>query len=115
MVSEYIFKIYYNNKNTNGLYCVGICHGSILAGVVGSKKPLYDIWGDPVNMASRMDSTGVENSIQVMEDTAEIIKNLGYVCESRGEIFVKGREGLTKTYFVKLDEEFNLIKRTPNP
>ncbi|CAH1132480.1 unnamed protein product [Ceutorhynchus assimilis] len=37
---------------------IGICHGKILAGVVGSKKPLYDIWGDPVNMASRMDSTG---------------------------------------------------------
>lgn len=88
----------------------GICHGSILAGVVGSKKPLYDIWGDPVNMASRMDSTGIANCIQVLEETSLIINELGYVCEYRGEIFVKGKMGLTKTYFVKLDDEFNLMK-----
>lgn len=75
---------------------------------MGSKKPLYDIWGDPVNMASRMDSTGIPNRIQIMEETAQIIVNLGYDCEYRGEIFVKGREGLTKSYFVKLDEDFNL-------
>lgn len=61
-------------------------------------------------MASRMDSTGVSNGIQVMEGTAQIIRNLGYVCEYRGEIVVKGKEGLVKTYFVKLDEEFNLQK-----
>lgn len=78
--------------------------------MVGSKKPLYDIWGDPVNMASRMDSTGIPNYIQVKEDTAEIIQKLGYVCEYRGEIFIKGKEGLTKTYFVKLDDDYNLVK-----
>lgn len=61
-------------------------------------------------MASRMDSTGLANRIQVKEDTAEIIHKLGYVCEYRGEIFIKGKEGLTKTYFVKLDEKFNLVK-----
>lgn len=43
----------------------GISHGPLVAGVVGSKKPLYDIWGHPVNMASRMDTTGEENKIQV--------------------------------------------------
>ncbi|KAJ8943941.1 hypothetical protein NQ314_009605 [Rhamnusium bicolor] len=87
-----------------------ICHGPIVAGVVGSKKPLYDIWGDPVNMASRMDSTGLANHIQVMEGTADIIQKLGYICDYRGEIYVKGKNGLVKTYFVRLDENYDLVR-----
>ncbi|XP_060534867.1 adenylyl cyclase X E-like isoform X2 [Cylas formicarius] len=90
---------------------IGICHGPIVAGVVGSKKPLYDIWGDPVNMASRMDSTGVPGKIQVLQKTAEIIENLGYECEFRDKIAVKGKEGLLPTYFVKMDDNFDLVRR----
>ena len=52
-----------------GKYCfrlrIGISHGEVTAGVVGAQKPLYDIWGDAVNMASRMDTTGVPGKIQV--------------------------------------------------
>lgn len=103
-----------HNKYIKYFFILGICHGSIVAGVVGSKKPLYDIWGDPVNMASRMDSTGLPNHIQVMEDTAEIIRGLGYACTPRGRVFVKGREGLVRTYFVKLDREFNLVREKPS-
>jgi adenylate cyclase len=44
---------------------VGISHGKVMAGVIGSSKPLYDIWGNSVNMASRMDSTGISGQIQV--------------------------------------------------
>lgn len=44
---------------------IGISHGEVTAGVVGAQKPLYDIWGDAVNMASRMDTTGVPGKIQV--------------------------------------------------
>lgn len=44
---------------------VGISHGKVMAGVIGSSKPLYDIWGNSVNMASRMDSTGIPGNIQV--------------------------------------------------
>lgn len=44
---------------------VGMCHGKVMAGVIGSSKPLYDIWGNSVNMASRMDSCGVAGKIQV--------------------------------------------------
>lgn len=48
----------------NALY-LGISHGKVMAGVVGSSKPLYDVWGNAVNMASRMDSTGIPGKIQV--------------------------------------------------
>lgn len=77
--------------------------------MVGSKKPFYDIWGDPVNMASRMDTTGVVDRIQVLEPTAEIIKSFKYVCHYRGKVEVKGRKKPVSTYFVDLDENFNLI------
>lgn len=48
------------------IFIPGISHGPITAGVIGSQKPLYDIWGDAVNMASRMDSTGAAGKIQVI-------------------------------------------------
>ncbi|KAJ8973006.1 hypothetical protein NQ317_000395 [Molorchus minor] len=102
----------YNRMNLQNCQLrIGISHGPIVAGVVGSKKPLYDIWGDPVNMASRMDSTGLPSRIQVMEGTAEIIQNLGYICDYRGEIRVKGKDELVKTYFVRLDEKCDLVRR----
>ncbi|KAJ3660494.1 hypothetical protein Zmor_004941 [Zophobas morio] len=89
---------------------IGISHGSVAAGVVGSKKPLYDIWGDPVNMASRMDTLGLGDHIQVLEATARVIESCGYACRYRGTIKVKGREGLVPTYFVGLDENFDLVE-----
>lgn len=61
-------------------------------------------------MASRMDSTGIPNRIQVMESTAEIIQNLGYICDYRDKIHVKGKDDLVGTYFVRLDENYNLVK-----
>lgn len=47
-------------------YCAGINHGPIVAGVIGAKKPQYDIWGNTVNVASRMYSTGKPGRIQVL-------------------------------------------------
>ncbi|KAI4470828.1 adenylate cyclase type 1 [Holotrichia oblita] len=79
---------------------VGINHGPVIAGVVGAQKPQYDIWGNTVNVASRMDSCGMMGRIQVTEDTAKILMHGGYTCECRGPTFVKGKGTLT-TYFVK--------------
>lgn len=89
---------------------IGIAHGPVTAGVVGSKKPLYDIWGDPVNMASRMESTGREDHIQVMQETAHVIQEHGFSCTFRGHTFVKGRSTEVPTYFVDIDEDDNLIR-----
>ncbi|CAH0766963.1 unnamed protein product [Diatraea saccharalis] len=88
---------------------IGISNGKVAAGVVGSLKPLYDIWGHAVNMASRMDSTGETGKIQVTENTALILEECGVLTACRGETFVKGA-GYVKTYFVPLDDHFNLIK-----
>eukprot|EP00064_Thunnus_orientalis_P013019 superscaffoldBa00002065_g13056 len=78
---------------------VGINHGPVIAGVIGAQKPQYDIWGNTVNVASRMDSTGVLGKIQVTEETSRILQTLGYMCSCRGIINVKGK-GELKTYFV---------------
>ncbi|KAJ3643234.1 hypothetical protein Zmor_025958 [Zophobas morio] len=79
---------------------VGLNHGAVIAGVVGAQKPQYDIWGNTVNVASRMDSCGIMGRIQVTEETAKILMNAGYPCECRGMTYVKGKGNLT-TYFVK--------------
>ncbi|XP_047429722.1 adenylate cyclase type 8 [Mugil cephalus] len=82
---------------------VGIAHGPVVAGVIGATKPQYDIWGTTVNLASRMDSTGVSGRIQVPEATRRILKEWGFVLELRGEIFVKGVsefQGKVRTYFI---------------
>jgi adenylate cyclase 8 len=49
---------------------IGIACGPLVGGVIGARKPVFDVWGNTVNEASRMDSTGVENKIQVPRDTA---------------------------------------------
>ncbi|XP_074865001.1 adenylate cyclase type 7 [Carettochelys insculpta] len=81
---------------------VGINHGPVIAGVIGARKPQYDIWGNTVNVASRMESTGELGKIQVTEETSKILQKLGYSCECRGLINVKGK-GELRTYFVCTD------------
>uniref|UniRef100_A0A669C7S9 Adenylate cyclase type 8 n=1 Tax=Oreochromis niloticus TaxID=8128 RepID=A0A669C7S9_ORENI len=83
---------------------VGIAHGPVVAGVIGATKPQYDIWGSTVNLASRMDSTGVSGRIQVPEATRRILTDWGFILELRGEIFVKGvseHQGKVRTYFIR--------------
>uniref|UniRef100_A0AAX7UW69 Adenylate cyclase type 1 n=1 Tax=Astatotilapia calliptera TaxID=8154 RepID=A0AAX7UW69_ASTCA len=78
---------------------VGINVGPVVAGVIGARRPQYDIWGNTVNVASRMDSTGVQGKIQVTEDVYRLITNYyNFVC--RGQVSVKGK-GQMLTYFLE--------------
>uniref|UniRef100_A0A3Q2ZBJ7 Adenylate cyclase type 4 n=1 Tax=Hippocampus comes TaxID=109280 RepID=A0A3Q2ZBJ7_HIPCM len=81
---------------------IGINQGPVIAGVIGAHKPQYDIWGNSVNVASRMDSTGVLDRIQVTEETAQAVQSVGYGITLRGVINVKGKGELT-TYFVNTE------------
>ncbi|KAM8874066.1 adenylate cyclase type 1-like isoform 2-T2 [Spinachia spinachia] len=78
---------------------VGINVGPVVAGVIGARRPQYDIWGNTVNVASRMDSTGVQGKIQVTEDVHRLITDYyDFVC--RGQVSVKGK-GQMLTYFLE--------------
>ena len=69
---------------------IGINSGPIVAGVVGQKRLLYDLWGDAVNIASRMESHGKAGAIQITDATYELVAH-AFECEDRGMIDVKGR------------------------
>nr|XP_046265460.1 adenylate cyclase type 1-like isoform X2 [Scatophagus argus] len=78
---------------------VGINVGPVVAGVIGARRPQYDIWGNTVNVASRMDSTGVPGKIQVTEEVYRLL-NSNYDLVCRGKVSVKGK-GEMLTYFLE--------------
>ncbi|XP_026149823.1 adenylate cyclase type 3 isoform X3 [Mastacembelus armatus] len=94
-----LMNINYQSFN-NFMLRIGLNKGGVLAGVIGARKPHYDIWGNTVNVASRMESTGVMGNIQVVEDCYNILKEYGFRFVRRGPIFVKGK-GELLTYFLK--------------
>jgi class 3 adenylate cyclase len=77
---------------------VGINTGPVVAGIVGIKKFQYDIWGDTVNTASRMESAGEAGKINISESTYKLVKDQ-FECSYRGEIEAKGK-GLIKMYYI---------------
>ncbi|XP_073330307.1 adenylate cyclase type 5 [Pagrus major] len=78
---------------------IGLNIGPVVAGVIGARKPQYDIWGNTVNVASRMDSTGVPERIQVTADLHQVLSSYNYTLEYRGVVTVKGK-GEMMTYFL---------------
>lgn len=84
---------------------VGIHTGPIVAGVVGKKKYAYDIWGDTVNIASRMESNGEVGKVNVSAATYELVKDQ-FVCTYRGKIEAKNK-GLIDMYFLEKENDLS--------
>ncbi|MET0703999.1 MAG: adenylate/guanylate cyclase domain-containing protein, partial [Mycobacterium sp.] len=77
---------------------MGLAAGPVVAGVVGSRRFFYDVWGDAVNVASRMESTDQAGRIQVPHEVYERLKD-SFVFEERGEVVVKGK-GVMHTWYL---------------
>jgi adenylate cyclase 9 len=90
-------KVIYNfNRDLLGfklILRVGFNYGDVTAGVIGATKLYYDIWGDAVNIASRMDSTGVAGRIQMASNCLDILSER-YEFEPRGQVYVKGKDNM---------------------
>jgi adenylate cyclase len=92
---------------------IGINSGAIVAGVIGTKKFSYDLWGDTVNVASRMETLCLPGKIQVSAATYELLKD-HFIFEERGIIVVKGK-GEMKTYWLVGAKEKTKKSRTHSP
>jgi adenylate cyclase len=86
---------------------IGLNSGSLIGGVIGRKKYYYTLWGDMVNIASRMQSHGEVGKIQITRDTYELVKD-DFECEYIGEIAVKGKGNMEAWYLIAKKEERSL-------
>jgi adenylate cyclase len=94
---------------------LGINTGPIVAGVVGHKKFAYDVWGDTVNTASRLESTGIAGKINISKSTYELVSPL-FVCGHRGKVAAKNKGEIDMYFLDQIKPEFSVNGegRVPN-
>jgi class 3 adenylate cyclase len=99
--------LYIDERNKNSCYCwemrVGLHSGDVIAGVVGQRKFTYDLWGETVIVASRMESAGVEGKVNISSTTHDLVKEF-FDCEYRGKIIAEGK-GKVDMYFVNYQQK----------
>jgi len=88
---------------------IGIHTGPVMAGVVGEKKFAYDVWGDTVNIASRMEVSGTPGNINISHNTYECVKDV-FECEFRGEVDAKNKGKIKMYYLKRIKSEYSLDK-----
>ena len=81
--------------------------GPLIAGVLGTDKPVFDIIGDPINIAARLQSTDIPNRVQISQSTYDLIASLDFNIEKRGEVFLKGK-GKANAYLVMPTNAFSM-------
>lgn len=91
-------------KGRNVPVRIGIASGAVVAGVVGRRKFFYDVWGDAVNTASRMESTGEAGKIQIAPETQRLLQDR-FDFEARGEIDVRGKGQMQTWYLIGRREQ----------
>ncbi|XP_041766991.1 Ca(2+)/calmodulin-responsive adenylate cyclase isoform X3 [Anopheles merus] len=96
------------NSYNNFMLRVGVNVGPVVAGVIGARKPQYDIWGNTVNVASRMDSTGIPGYTQVTQEVVDSLQGSHFEFRCRGQIKVKGKGDMV-TYFLCEQNEQHLF------
>ena len=104
-IRSYVDEFHRTDERFN--FRIGLGSGPVVAGVIGRQKFHFDVWGDAVNMASRMESTGLPGKIQITADTWELIKD-EFICEPRGKVPVKGK-GEMEVWFLKGAREENKV------
>ncbi len=93
---------------------IGVHTGSVIAGVVGSKKLSYDIWGDTVNTASRMESSGEAGKVNISGSTYELVRDF-FICEYRGKMPVKYKGEIDMYFVTGIRPELSVdLKGLPN-
>ena len=104
------------NTQLNSMLAVRIgvnTGGPLIAGVLGSDKPVFDIIGDTINVASRLQSTGIPGTVQVSEDVYNLINGLNFTIEERGLVFLKGK-GKRMEYVVRPNDQSSFFIGGPH-